>query len=773
MTDSTAFKHAKALGEQMRQALIERIAQQLDGLLVTVGQKLSDLLEEAAPSRVLQVRQDAWFAFNKAKSAWRDQSVDALQQALRPQHSKSPSAQRGKLELIETAAIEDKIVASRMALAITEDAAVQIKELRKRFVALNQGQELSEADIVHPETQVLAILKAWKGAGMTQEAWDLVAEAVRRYLVQKLPAIYDQCNDDLQAQGVSPMAEPLLKVRNPQPAAPPAPAAASAKPGGMPAPGAAPLAQPGGAGVKFPGRMQRAQQLLQQVGQMVFGAPLSAEQQVQLTQAMPDWPAGAATGAGAQAAATFYQPASAGLISASYQPIGAAAAYDPSATGSMVYQASPQLVQQIAMDLRQQTAELKRQAGSDNEKAIVELVSLMFQAILQEERILAGIRVWFARLQMPVLRLALEDAGFFYDVKHPARALIDQMGSCVMGFSASDITAQALEAEIRRIVQVIEQYPETGRRVYEKTVEEFQTFLREHLQGNTANQELLTMAEQLELKETLGIQYTIELRNQLQDMPVRDEIRDFLLKTWSEVLAVVTVRQGAQHAETLTLKKTASELIWAASAKPTRAERAHVIASLPQILKNLRGGMALLNADEAVQDELFQSINNALADAFMAKTQGIDDARIAALAQRLEHLEDFVSADGLDEFQIDAQAIEQLLGIEVAGMHVINEGGDSPSAEMSQWVAQVGLGSWYRLSYGGQDLQVQHVWRSPLGHLHLLATTVSESYLMQTQRMAAYLEAGLMEPQETESLTTRATRDAMAKLQAQPDLLLL
>ncbi len=44
---------------------------------------------------------------------------------------------------------------------------------------------------------------------------------------------------------------------------------------------------------------------------------------------------------------------------------------------------------------------------------------------------------------------------------------------------------------------------------------------------------------------------------------------------------------------------------------------------------------------------------------------------------------------------------------------------------------------------------------------------------MQTQRMAAYLEAGLMEPQETESLTTRATRDAMAKLQAQPDLLLL
>jgi hypothetical protein len=56
------------------------------------------------------------------------------------------------------------------------------------------------------------------------------------------------------------------------------------------------------------------------------------------------------------------------------------------------------------------------------------------------------------------------------------------------------------------------------------------------------------------------------LRNQLQDMPVGDEIRNFLFKTWSEVMAVGTVRLGPQHEETLTLKRTASELIWAASA---------------------------------------------------------------------------------------------------------------------------------------------------------------------------------------------------------------
>jgi hypothetical protein len=69
----------------------------------------------------------------------------------------------------------------------------------------------------------------------------------------------------------------------------------------------------------------------------------------------------------------------------------------------------------------------------------------------------------------------------------------------------------------------------------------------------------------------LPIQYTIEMRNMLKDMPVREEIREFLFKVWAEVLAVAAVRKGPQHKDTLTLKKSATDLVWAASAKPNRA----------------------------------------------------------------------------------------------------------------------------------------------------------------------------------------------------------
>jgi hypothetical protein len=47
----------------------------------------------------------------------------------------------------------------------------------------------------------------------------------------------------------------------------------------------------------------------------------------------------------------------------------------------------------------------------------------------------------------------------------------------------------ALEKEIKRVVQVIEQYPETGKRVYELVYAEFQKFLQKFLSGSGATAE--------------------------------------------------------------------------------------------------------------------------------------------------------------------------------------------------------------------------------------------------------------------------------------------
>ena len=429
-------------------------------------------------------------------------------------------------------------------------------------------------------------------------------------------------------------------------------------------------------------------------------------------------------------------------------------------------------VQQVAGDLRKRTGELKKKAATSNEKATIEIVALMFQSILAEERIPPAVRVWFARLQMPVLRVALAEPEFFGTLEHPARQLIDRMGSCVMGFNVAAIAGGALEIEIKRVVQVIEQYPETGRRVFQLVYDEFQKFLSKFLTDSAPTQRLVSVAQQVEQKETMAIQYTIEMRSMLADMPVRDEVREFLFKVWAEVLAVAAVKNGPQHDETLSLKGCASELVWAASAKPNRNERAKVIQELPKLLARLRQGMTLVGIQGKEQEAHIKVIGDTLADAFLSKTEAIPQARIDEMSKRLAHLEDFVASDPDTDVPLDAETIEMMLGIDASNIEVVADGGSKPNAAMLAWANELQLGTWFSIDHNGASTQVQYVWRSDRKQLHLFAAPGERNYLIQAGRLAAYLQAGLLLPAEEEALTVRATRDALAKLDANPERLL-
>ena len=441
-------------------------------------------------------------------------------------------------------------------------------------------------------------------------------------------------------------------------------------------------------------------------------------------------------------------------------------------TGEDVLYYDDAAVQEVAGDLRRRTGELKKKATTSTEKATIEIVALMFQSILAEERIPPAIRVWFARLQMPVLRVAIGEPEFFGSLEHPARQLIDRMGSCVMGFDAAAIGGSALETEIKRVVQVIEQYPETGRRVFQLVYDEFQKFISKFLTESAPTKRVVTVAQQVEQKETLAIQYTIEMRSMLADMPVREEIREFLFKIWAEVLALAAIKNGPQHEDTLALKNSASELVWAASAKPNRSERTRVIQDLPRLLQRLRQGMTLVGIEGKAQEAHIKSIGDTLADAFLSKTEAIDPARIEEMASRLAHLEDFVADDPATDLPLDAESIELMLGMDASMIDVIADGGSKPSAAMLAWAAELQLGNWFALDHNGAITQVQYAWRSDRKQLHLFAATSGRSYLIQARRLASYLQAGLLLPAEEEALTVRATRDALAKIDANPERLL-
>ena len=795
-----------SLAARIRQRLVDEVAQAMPALQASIREHLISLLDEVTSMREQQLRRDTWTLYEQKKQSWLASTLKAWQAGLSPVVKRPGTLSLpDHLELVSTETVENRMQASRMALSLMEVAASEVNDLRKRLRHLEATQELSEQDVVHPEVLAQTLVEQWVACGLPLESWSLINDVVQRHINTQWRQTYAGCNAELVAQGVLPVIEfeprakprpvaapyvpPVLPEPSPYPAeayAPPnymaghdVPVASS----GWPAQGAAPgwpaqnlapgwptlpggpqvwpmpggsgdvtqddagwPAQPG-VGAMPPWADAREVDVLAQVGRMMPGVPAAQNFN-----------------------AAFHHVPSQQLMTALAQrlPLGEIG----SGVGTGVPMAGAVLVQRLAGELQQQSAELKHLTQNDNEKAIIELIALMFQSILQEDRIPPGIRVWFARLQMPVLSVALADPEFFNRLDHPARQLIDHMGSCALGFDASGISSEALETEIKRVVQVIEQYPETGERVYQRVYDEFKEFLKGHLTQKGSTQKVVGVAQQVEQKETLAIQCTIELRNQLRDMPVRDEIRDFLYKVWAEVIAVASMRQGGQHAQTLQLKKAAVNLIWAASAKPNRADRAQVIAELPELLKSLRTGMDLLGLSVEVQDAQLKVISDILADAFMSKTQTIDTDQIKALAERLANLEDEFTDDGAEELPLDPQSIEDLLGVDASELDVVNIGGVEASPVMLAWAQNLSLGAWFTLDYLGQQVQVQYVWRSPLGHLHLFASVVGRSYLIQSVRLAAYLEAGLLAPQEDVSLTVRATRSAMAKLEANPERLL-
>jgi hypothetical protein len=764
----------------------------LPELAKNIGDKLAAMAEQPGSARDVQEQRDALLAFQKSGSVWVQCTISAWSTAqTTPRVAvQSRFSDSSKFELMGNEVMENQILASRLALRLLDFASWELNDLRLRIQHLEAISELHKDDIFRPEVLARHMAEQWTDASLPRDLWMTVQDLIQKTMAERMRDVYHATNEFLVRQGV--MAEidlrPLVRRTpsaitansafkgSPEWAPGRTPPAAGVGDGiGGAASGMDGFAASAPAGDAVGGRAQASRS----AGNPVFDETRMQTATTPLARARmrAQGVMGHLKRLLSSQVSGFDDPgprqASAPLVDAM---ASMQRAQDTGAEHTLLADPQGQVYGQAHVDqamgaLRARTGALKQAAATTSEKATIEIVALMFQSILAEDRIPAGIRVWFARLQMPVLRLAISEPEFFGSLQHPARRLIDRMGSCALGFDVT-VSGGAMESEIKRIVQVIEQYPETGRRVFQLVYDEFDKFLSRFLseQGSTAR--VVSVAQQVEQKETMAIQYTIEMRNMLNDMPVRDGIREFLFKIWAEVLAIAAMKNGPQHPETITLKRAASDLVWAASAKPNRSDRARVIADLPKLLQLLRLGMSMIGLETPEQDRQLKAISDTLADAFMSKTDAIPMERVEVMAKRLANLEEYLSDEDVGDLPLDMDSLVTMIGIDSATVEVITDGGSQPTEAMRAWARELQLGAWFSLDHNGKVSHVQFAWCSDRKQLHLFAAVDGRNFLIQARRLAAYLQAGLLVPTEEEALTVRATRDALAKLHANPERLL-
>jgi len=752
------------LARQARRVVAEYIGR---GMSV-VGQSLllwsQRQIDLPAARSAAQERRDLHVALTGRLEDWQRVVTDRLgRQMLQPDPASSRAGRPASaparaaagapeeldFSLVDDATIEREISGSRLGSAIADLCSWELVDLRARVAHLEGAGALGEADLLMPASLGRLFADAWRDARLQPEQWRACAAVLHEQIALACLAASQEANRRLVAAGVMP--EVRLQARKGEPGAPPTramrtPAALAPIPPISLAPAPpAPAPTPAHAEAATPLMTAHADELAHQLSRL-------------MSQHLPTF----------AAPSRQWQPSPdlATAIQATQQMIRERVDQDLARGSSPVTQTA------LMEELGTRKQQLKRAAGSQEERATIEVVDLLFQAILAEDRIPASVRVLFARLQMPVLRVAVSEPDFFAAADHPARRLIDRMGACAMGFDTMASTqGDELGREIRRVVQVVEAYPDTGRRVFQTVLNEFEKFVENFMRTQSdAARQGISLAEQVEQRETLAIQYTIELRKMLDAVPVQDGIRDFLFQVWADVLAITSLRNGAHSEQTQAMKRAAADLIWAAGAKVSREERTDVIRRLPQLLKAVREGMASAGLDAARQEAVVRELNNALAAAFTAKSAPISKERLGELTRRLETLDELLPDVG--DLQLDEEMMLDLSGQETSDLEVASDpGGATPSPLAVERAQELLLGSWHTLDFRGRTEPVQLAWRGMRRHLAVFVTAGGRCVLFPRRDLALYIERGALRPVEDEPLMARATRNVLARLDSQPSLL--
>ena len=768
-----------ALATLARRSYVEGLLNGLPGVVRSVDLGARTLLSQVAEHGVQMRRREVVEDLTKASGLWLQGATTMLRSALltgvlsasRPGDLPPPSGRNASpgLSLVDNDTIESEILSSRLALSMMDRASWEFTDLRSRMTVLEGRDELDPNDVLRPHVLARIVTSAWRSAELGQDSWRALQTVLHDEFSHFAEEAYHETNRLLLQHGVLPEVDLRPFIRRSMNAAwsgVTGLASSSGASGGSGAPsGGSGFIHSGGVGLG--GRrveVGEETRMMSRAGGLARGADHAEAVLGRLNRLIgrqiPEF-----------VNTSRAQPASATLkaaIADAQQGINRRLTAGASGAFAHGVVSTPALLE----ELHQRKQQLKQAATTPAERATIEIVALLFQSILTEERIPAAIRVWFARLQMPVLRVAIGEPDFFATVDHPARRLIDRMGACVMGFDAKTRNVgDVLEKEIKRVVQVVEAYPDTGRRVFQTVLTEFEKFLEHYFKNeNEASRKGVSLAQQVEQRETLAIQYTIELRKMLNEVPVQEGVREFLFHVWADVLAMSAVNGGNQSDETKAMKRAATDLIWSASAKVSREERAEVIRRLPPLLKNLRDGMRHAGMSAAKQDEHIQSLNNSLAAAFTAKTAVIPHERLEELKARLEALEELLP--DVEVVEIDESMVLDLSGHESSELEVVAEGGSMPTPAMMAWARELQVGSWYMLDYRNRNEAVQLSWQGLRRQLALFVSQQGRAILFQQHRLAAFLQAGLLVPAQDESLTVRATRSALAKLDVDPHRLL-
>ncbi len=287
--------------------------------------------------------------------------------------------------------------------------------------------------------------------------------------------------------------------------------------------------------------------------------------------------------------------------------------------------------------IRQHREELVRASSGALDHMVIDVVSAMFDHLLSDSKVPPQLARQIARLQMPVLRAALKDAGFFSSRRHPVRRFVNRIASLAAAYEDLEQgQGRDFIERVRALVQEIVEGDFDQMDLYESKLHAIEALIQEQSRRDVGSH--AQAAALLDGRETqLRIQqrYMLQLRTQLEPLALPDYLRDFLSQVWSQVQVQVAGASGSPEL-VQRMNRAAQELVLSVQPKGAPPLRKDFLLKLPQLMKDLNDGLALIRWPEAARKEFFGRLLPAHAGSL--KTAPLTDFEQRQLKFKLEQM---------------------------------------------------------------------------------------------------------------------------------------
>ncbi|GGC79550.1 DUF1631 domain-containing protein [Marinobacter halophilus] len=275
--------------------------------------------------------------------------------------------------------------------------------------------------------------------------------------------------------------------------------------------------------------------------------------------------------------------------------------------------------------LRQQIVSVLQEPGGKSvsfgqvDGDVINLVSMLFDFILEDRQLHSVMKSLIGRLQIPVLKVALSDRNFFNRGGHPVRKLLNELALSAIGWTEKragmrDPLREKIEEVVDRILN--EFTDNVG--LFEALLKDFGHFMDLDRRRRELVEQRLRDAEEGRARQERAIQAATSLINDEsagRDIPA--PVMQILSEPWTRYLQWVVLRQGEDSEQWQSASVVTQRLIWSVDPAPVSdATRSELLRAIPGVVEELRRALHEISWDPFSTDAVIRDLELAHVDVF-------------------------------------------------------------------------------------------------------------------------------------------------------------